>query len=349
MTVSMPPRVGVILVNWRGWRDTLLSLETLFSSDYPAFDVVVVDNNSGDDSIQFICAWAAGKRAVEIPPELASRVKAKPMRVVTDSVVVDEQTARFNKQDRARLTLICAETNNGFAAGNNLGIGYLRRLGGYDYFWLLNNDAFPAVDALSQLVARALKDPSLGQIGATLIYADRPHVVQAHGGAVYDQKSGRAYHVGAESLVANLAVVRESDIEKRIGYVVGASILVTERYLERIGLMEESYFLYFEELDWAERGKGEFGLGYARDALVYHKAGGSTQKKARRSTLAAYYLARNRIVVTKRFYPECLTKVRMALVSEILKLIVRTRWSEAIGFIRALNESRGASFRMKRP
>lgn len=333
------PRVGVILVNWRGWRDTLLSLETLFGGDYPAFDVVVVDNDSGDESVARIRSWAQGSERAVLPTELVGRVKAVAPLGVDDCVVVTEVELDVCQPTRAPLTILCAAHNSGFAAGNNLGFKYLQRLGGYDYFWLLNNDAFPAPEALSHLVARGVKDPTLGQIGATLVYSGRPDTVQAFGGAIYDPKSGRAYHLGAESSLSDLGGVSESVIEKRMSYVVGASILVSNSFLSRVGLMEESYFLYFEELDWAERGKQEFGLGYARDAVVYHKAGASTQSKSRRSALAAYYLAHNRVVVTRRFFPAYLTSVVWSLAVETLSYAAKARWSEARGFFRALRGS----------
>jgi len=342
-------RVGVILVNWCGWRDTQLSLETLFGSDYLYFDAVVVDNASDDNSVKHLIAWAEGSELVDTPVQLIDRVKVRDTKSVVPYVYLDAQAhASFNGNVQ-RLTIIQAGENCGFAGGNNIGLTYLRQHGCYDYFWLLNNDAFPAPDALSHMVARALNNPSLGQIGATLIFAGRPEVVQAHGGAVYEHKSGRAYHIGAESNVVDLPDVQESDVEERMSYVVGASILVTDRFLDRIGVMEESYFLYFEELDWAERGKPEFGLGYARDALVYHKAGGSTQKASRRSVMAAYYLARNRIIVTKRFYPAFVSSVKRSIFIEFLKYVARARWSEARGYFRALRESFGIAYKVGRP
>jgi GT2 family glycosyltransferase len=348
MITPHAPRVGVVLVNWRGWRDTLLSLETLFAGDYQAFDAVVVDNASGDDSVEHIHAWADGQECVVIPPELSGRVAGRSTGSVVDSTILDEANLATPFGTRVRLTIVRAARNGGFAAGNNLALDYLRRLGGYDYFWLLNNDAFPAPAALTLLVARAEADPSLGQIGATLIYAGRPDIVQALGGAVFEPRSGRAYHIGAETPLAAAAEIPLSDIEPRMSYVIGASILISAQFLQKVGLMEESYFLYFEELDWAERGKAEFGMGYARDALVYHKAGGSTQKKSRRSSLAAYYLARNRIRVTKRFYPECLRSVLVEMTIETLRYVARRRWSEANGFFRALREWVGFAFKVGR-
>ena len=54
-------------------------------------------------------------------------------------------------------------------------------------------------------------------------------------------------------------------------YVAGASMFVRRSFVERVGLMEESYFLYFEELNWSIRGRSSSRLGYCAAARVYHK------------------------------------------------------------------------------
>lgn len=339
MTDTSAARVGVVLVNWRGWRDTLLSLETLFGGSFSAFDVVVVDNASGDDSIDHIIAWAEGREMADVPAMLAGRVHARAEKHPVPYVLLQEEELAASDTTLSRLTVIQASRNTGFAGGNNLGLDYLRRRGGYDYFWLLNNDAFPAPDALAHLVARARANPGFGLVGSTLAFAGRPDVVQALGGAEFDATTGRAYHIGADSALAALPRVDSVDVERRMAYVIGASMLASARFLDQIGLMEEGYFLYFEELDWAERGKPNFALGYARDSLVYHKAGGSTQSAFRRSTLAAYYLARNRLVFTRRFHPECIATVLRGVAVDALRYVVRARWSEAKGFARAMWEA----------
>jgi hypothetical protein len=339
MNASSPARVGVVLVNWRGWQDTLLALETLFAGSYPHFDAVVVDNDSGDDSVEHILAWAQGLEAAELPDSLTAQV-----RIRAQQVAIPHSFLRENELTAApspgRLTVIQAASNGGFAAGNNLALKYLLKQGAYDYFWLLNNDAYPGPEALSQLVARAEVDPDIGMVGSTLIYAGRPDTIQALGGADYCKANGRGLHIGAELPVADLSVVNAAEVERRMAYVIGASMLLSSRFLERVGLMEEGYFLYFEEMDWAERGKADFKLGYAKHSLVFHKAGGSTQAASRRSTLAAYYLARNRLRFTHRFHPNYASSAWRAIVLEALKYAAKGRWSEARGFARAVLEVR---------
>lgn len=338
MNASNPVRVGVVLVNWRGWRDTLLALETLFAGDYVHFDAVVVDNNSGDDSVEHILAWAQGREVAVLPSLLGEKVRVRAEQEAIPHTLLGESELATAPAP-SRLTVIQAKCNGGFAAGNNLALSYLLNQGTYDYFWLLNNDAYPAPDALNHLIARAEDDPEIGMVGSTLIYAGRPETIQALGGAEYREASGRGLHLGAESPVAQLQDIDTADIERRMAYIVGASMLVSARFLQYVGLMEEQYFLYFEEIDWAERGKPEFKLGYAKLSLVYHKAGGSTQAASRRSALAAYYIARNRLVFTRRYYPEYVSAVWRATLLDALRYTAKAHWSEARGFARAVWEA----------
>lgn len=339
MSTSIPARVGVVLVNWRGWRDTLLALETLFGGDYEHFDAVVVDNDSGNDSVEHILAWAQGHESAHLPDQLHGQVQVRSEQGAIAHALLHESELPTALAPQ-RLTVICAARNGGFAAGNNLALKYLLKQGTYDYFWLLNNDAFPAPDALSHLVVRAEAGSDIGMVGSTLIYAGRPDTIQALGGAEYQPASGNSFHIGAERPVAQLAVADIADIERRMAYIVGASMLVSARFIEHVGLMEESYFLYFEEIDWAERGKPNFKLGYAKRSMVYHKAGGSTQASSRSSALAAYYIARNRLRFTRRFHSEYTFSVWCAVLLDVLRHVAKARWPEARGFSRAILETR---------
>lgn len=328
-------RVGVVIVNWRGSEDTILSLSSLYGGIFRDFDVVVVDNASNDGSVERIEQWVASKTQAVLPKVLQEHIVVVPFPVDLGFRVVSEDTANAGSFNTNGLTLIRANKNGGFASGNNIGLRFFKSSGLYSHYWLLNNDAFPDPSALKSLVERSSIHPGYGQIGSTLVFASRPRVIQALGGATYDRATGRAYHLGAETLLDHVSSVDVAHIESKMSYVVGASILLTDEFLSCIGEMNESFFLYFEELDWAERGKGRFGMGYARDSFVYHKAGGSTQTRSQRSVLAAYFLARNRLVVTKKYFPKHSWSVRVGLVLETLKSTVRGRWSEARGYARA--------------
>ena len=115
-----------------------------------------------------------------------------------------------------------------------------------------------------------------------------------------------------------------------MSYVTGAAMLVSRAFIENTGLMEEGYFLYFEELDWAARGRCRFRLGYAPDSIVVHKEGASIGSKASGgSPLSMFYLFRNRIRFCRRFYPWFLPTVFVFSFLDVLKLAVRCRWPQA--------------------
>ena len=81
--------------------------------------------------------------------------------------------------------------------------------------------------------------------------------------------------------------------------------------------MEESYFLYFEELDWAMRSKGRFLLGYSPDSIIYHKEGaqaGSNSDRMKRSLLSDRFLSKNRVLFTRRYVPWALPAVLITVI-----------------------------------
>ena len=119
------------------------------------------------------------------------------------------------------------------------------------------------------------------------------------------QEAG-AFAVVLEAIPSELAARITSTLEvPTIGIGAGpdcdGQVLVSSDLM-----MDESYFLYYEEADWALRGKGRYRLAYANDAIVYHKEGasiGSSGRSAKRSPLSAFYLVRSRLQFTRKFFP----------------------------------------------
>jgi GT2 family glycosyltransferase len=128
-------------------------------------------------------------------------------------------------------------------------------------------------------------------------------------------------------------------IEARMNYVVGASMMARRTFIDRVGLMTEDYFLYYEELDWAERGRAlGFGLGYAANSVVYHKEGATigTSHRRKSSALAMRYLNRNRLLFTHRFYPQHMQAVRRQMWYEVLVYTKHRDWGAVKGLLGAL-------------
>jgi GT2 family glycosyltransferase len=95
--------------------------------------------------------------------------------------------------------------------------------------------------------------------------------------------------------------------------------------LDRVGLMQEDYFLYYEEIDWAERARRispPFSLGYAADSIVYHKEGASAGTNSG-SLESLRWLSQNRLRFIKRFYPRYVLLARIRTAIDGLKYLIR--------------------------
>jgi hypothetical protein len=107
--------------------------------------------------------------------------------------------------------------------------------------------------------------------------------------------------------------------------------------------MQEDYFLYYEEIDWAMRARGRYSLGYAPGSIVFHKAGTTSYKAM--PLFAAKFYYRNRIRFAARFFPGRMAAVKRSLVMSILRSAAKGRWELVrllLGILMRANEIRAA-------
>jgi len=320
---SLSP-VAVLLLNWNNWKDTNECLESVFQTSGVPYRIVVCDNGSQDNSLNHIATWAqsAGK-----PYVLLSRTEAE-----TGGAPADDSP----------LVLIQTGANLGFAGGNNVGLRYCLAKGGFDYVWVLNNDTVVAPDALHHLVARMQQDKAVGMCGSKLIFYHQRDRVQAYGGSAFDATRGVVVPIGQFAHVDTACDVVA--VEAKTAYVVGASMLVSTPFLKSVGLMSEDYFLYFEEIDWAFRARGQFKLAYADDSVVWHKEGGSIGSSSTKepSAISTRYLYRNRVIFNWRYnranFARCMARVAF----ELLVLLKRRQFKTVRVALRATLAGLGA-------
>lgn len=325
------PLIYIIILNWNGWEDTIECLESVFRNDYPNYRVIVCDNASQDDSIEKIKEWAEGKRTAISKNKSISSYTTPPLKkpILYIEYNRSEAEAGGKSEDRSvPLVLIQTGANLGFAGGNNVGLRYALTRKDFQYVWLLNNDTVIHPHALTAMVQRLQQNHQGGICGSTLLYYNEPSKVQALGGATYNQWLGIAKHIN-EGQTYDPEKINSARIERKMAYVVGASMLVTKTFLDQIGLLCEDYFLYFEELDWSMRAKRKFALVYALDSIVYHKEGssiGSNKNPKFKSFLSDFYGIKNRIAFTKRFFPHALPTVYVGLIVTLINRIRRNQY-----------------------
>jgi N-acetylglucosaminyl-diphospho-decaprenol L-rhamnosyltransferase len=190
--------------------------------------------------------------------------------------------------------LVEASGNLGYAGGVNVG---LAESPGADAWWVLNPDTLPDRGALEALVRRlAAGDCDL--VGGVL-YGD-DHRVQTLGGR-WRPWLARAESIGRGRSLEAIGPAR--DIEREIDFVSGASMLISARFLQKVGPMREDYFIYCEEVEWCLRARERgIRIGVAANARVLHHQGSSTGSAAalaQRPRLQVYLDERNKILLTK--------------------------------------------------
>lgn len=308
-------RAAILLLNWNGWQDTLECLESLFNLDYPNFKIILCDNGSSDDSIERFVSWAQ-QHAVSY--RILSRHDAEhTTNTVHEKLIIVENGA-----------------NLGFAGGNNAGLRFARTQA-FEYIWLLNTDTTVKPDALTKLIAEVEANPKIGMCGSTLLYYHAPETVQTLCGGRINRRTGEPHHIGAFQKFQQ--PISQAEVLKQLDYVMGASMLISRKFLEEVGLMEERYFLYYEEIDWAERAKGKFELGYAPESIVYHKEGRSVGNQPKTYTATSvYYMTRSRVMFMRKFFPKQLPLVYARLLISTVGQIARGNWQRAVATLKGL-------------
>lgn len=292
------PKVYIIILNYNGWADTIECLESVFKNNYPNFQIILIDNNSSDNSVEHIKAWAEGRLDVFVPPEKPLRQLSFPPRTKPfpyQLIDADNLAAASNppsslpqahpSAETLPLIFIRSKENSGFAAGNNLGIRYALTKNDFAYTWLLNNDTVIAEDALLKIVEKAESVPGIGITGSKLMLYHSPGEIQAMGAKIN------------KFFGWTKAITEEKELH-RLEDIIGASFLISKNCTDKIGLLPEEYFLYHEETDYCLNARGNgFKLALATDSVVYHKLGVSTENLRK-----DYYSLRNTLYLNRKYF-----------------------------------------------
>lgn len=209
-------------------------------------------------------------------------------------IVVDngatEDNGKYFREVFPSITYIRSETNLGFAGGSNLGIQHATG----DYLLFLNNDTEITAGFVQTLRDELDSHPDIGLLSPLILYYENKSKIQYAGYTPMNYLTGRNQGVGS----------MEDDngqydhVTFETGFCHGAAMICRRKDLERVGLMPEHFFLYYEELDWCEQFKrAGFKIGFTGKAKVYHKESMSVGKE---SPLKTYFMVRNRWLFIRR-------------------------------------------------
>jgi GT2 family glycosyltransferase len=274
-------KVSIIIVNWNGKDDTLKCLATIkkMKPKGITLETIVVDNGSTNDSVSVI------------------------------------------KKQHPWVRLIETGKNLGFTGGNNVGMEVAMK-DGADFLWLLNNDTLVTSDAWRLIEAFDVSD--VGIAGSKIYFApgyeyhkdryspkERGRVFWYAGGLV-DWANMYASHKGVDEVDYG-----QYDTMEETPYVTGCSFMIARDVVSQIGVLDDRYYLYLEDLDYCLRAKrAGFRLMYNPASVIWHVNAGSSGGAG--NPLHEYYMTRNRLYVGLKYAP---LRTKFALLREAMRFI----------------------------
>ncbi len=286
-------KVAIITVNYNGKKDTIELLESftkLPTTNYQLL-TIVVDNASEDGSVSSI------------------------------------------KKQFPDVDIIQTGENLGFSGGYNKGIEYAA-VWGADYSLIINNDCIIKDDNLiEELIKTAQSEDNIGLVSPKIYFAkgfefhknkykneDLGKVIWYAGGK-FDWDNIGSIHRGLDEVDAG-----QYDFVEQSEIFSGACVLIKKEVFEKVGLLDESYFLYFEDSDFARKSLDQgFKIYYNGKSSIYHKVSQSTGVG---SSLTDYYHTRNRLIFGMKYGKG---RTKFALLREALKLLLLGRPAQKMG------------------
>lgn len=232
----------------------------------------------------------------------------------------------------SQFEFIKTSENLGFCGGNNFGIKKALKEGA-DYVLLLNNDTILDKDCLVQLIKVANLIDKGGVFGLKIHFApgyefhrdrysplDQGKVIWYAGGKI-DWQNVLLSHRGVDEVDRG-----KYDKVCQTDFVSGCSMLIRRETLEKIGLLDEKYFLYLEDADFCVRAKrAGFKILFVPQAKVWHFNAGSSEVGG---PLHDYFFTRNRMLFGLKYAS---LRAKVALVKESTRLLMQGREWQKIG------------------
>lgn len=321
--------VALIIIHFRTIADTLDCLESALHLASPAdtaVRLIVVENGSGDGSWDRLVEWACRRK-------LCWHEHLNPSQLPKG---IDTGLGFRFGNGSAEIILLRSNSNHGYAAGCNRGLEFALADPATTHCWVLNNDVLFDRQALDRLL-HASKDRPPAIYGATMLYHEDPRAIQAAGGATYWKAVGRSRHHGKGKKVEEV-----SDIDPKLDYIVGAAMFFPREVVEKVGILPEHFFLYFEETEWCARARDcGFEMVWVPDARIVHKEGKSTgagRHFRKLSDLSFRYIVRNSLLFSDRRYPLWLPSVMLFNLCVCLRYCLQGDSGKLKVFLEAVRE-----------
>lgn len=242
------PRICIVIVNYNGEKYQNDCIRTIKNSAYKNYEIVVVDNDSTDNSIYML------------------------------------------RKEYPEVSVIELNENRGVTGGNNAGIQYSMQIKA-DYTLLMNNDVELDKNTIQELVNAASEDMVTVP---KIFYFDRKEMLW-YGGGYLNWNWGTGIHQFYREIDRG-----QADAQRIVTYSPTCCMLVHNSVFEKIGMMDEAYFMYFDDTDFCARLEtAGIPLLYVPGSFLWHKVSSSTGGES--SKLSVYYMSRNQLYYLSKF------------------------------------------------
>ena len=237
-----------------------------------------------------------------------------------ETIVIDNNSDEKIELSEFKVKQIFNDKNLGFAGGCNVGIKEAAKRGA-SYVLLLNNDTVVDKSFLTELVKTAEANKKIGVLGS-VIYEYKSKKIHSAGGKI-NWLYTKGHHISSISTIST-------------NYVTGACLLIKKEVVEKIGLMNEDYFLYFEDVDWCLKARQ---AGYKclvePKSVIWHKVSSSTVAE---SFSYIYYHTRNGLLLAKNNAPFLIKYLAYLqsiyiFIKQVIKFILmpkKRKWAKAM-------------------
>lgn len=244
---------------------------------YPKVYFIVLNFNAFEDTIECINSL----KAITYPNYEI---------VVVDNASMDSSIEKIEESFND-IVLFKSTNNYGYANGNNIGIKYALSSGA-EYICILNNDVMVECDFLEPMMDKILEDKNIGLIGPCICDFYKRDRIQAMGSSL-NMKTGLT-----RAIYKNAIWEEHKNEEREVGYLGGACFVIRAEVFNKIGLIPENYFLFFEETEFCLKAiRAGFKILCYGNSRVYHKGSFTISKY---SGLSYFFLNRNRVIFMRR-------------------------------------------------
>ncbi len=238
--------------------------------------IITINYNGLKDTCELIDSLPLGSPSMEV--------------IVVDNASKEDEASIIENR-YPNIKVIRSNKNLGFAGGNNLGI----KAATGKYLFFINNDTLLShqPSAIDTLISRLESDEKIGMVCPKIRFAWDNNPIQFAGYTPLSRFTMRNRSIGFGEKDNG-----QYDTPHSTPYAHGAAMVVKREALEKVGLMPECYFLYYEELDWSMMfTRAGYTIWYEPACTIYHK---ESQATGQNSPLKVYYLTRNRLLFVKR-------------------------------------------------